>query len=746
VSAPEDPEVEAESLRVRRRATDSRISRKVVPPQTIRSGVVLRRELVDRLGAVEAGHVVSVAAPAGYGKSTVLAQWLDSDSRSGAWLAVDREDNDPAAMLRDILSSLRSGGVLGADASWGVRFTSGTAVTRGVDQLVGALEGADPGILVIDEAQHLRSRASRDVIGELALRLPQTLTLAVATRSDVRLPMGQLRMQGRLEEIGASDLVLTQEEATELAGEIGVHREGAFIADLLEHTEGWPVAVYLSLLAIKSGGGSTAPYEIRGDDRFIADYLQKEFVGRVSPSRASFLMRSSVLHEFSGDLCDFVLQRTGSHRILETLESSNLLITPLDRKRRWYRYHHVLKEYLQSQLQRDEPESVAALNLRAAVWYEEHGLPEAAIDHAMAAGDEDRAARLVTVVARSVFGQGRIETLTRWLSWFEEAGRIDRHPSIAVLGALTYALLGNEAVARRWAGTMDEGTDLGPVAGVVRAAMCPGGIDQMLADAVAAREALNASSDWHSAAMAFEGMALYWKGDIGAADARFALAAKTAEGHDARPAQAFSIAARSTIMASRGDYAEANMLAEHSVRILEGSGLEEIATSVLPYVTSARAAMRAGDPVQARRMLGRAVAIRPVLSAAAPIIALHTLVEMVEAHLEVGDISGARLAVRAIDDIMRQRPRLGLPEERFADLRAQVAAMPAGHVGASTLTNAELRVLPMLGTHLSFAEIGDRLYVSRHTVKTQAMSIYRKLGASSRSEAVELAKEMYLLH
>lgn len=720
--------------------------RNTVPPQTTRSGVVLRRELVDRLGAVGAGHVISVAAPAGYGKSTVLAQWLDSDSRPGAWLAIDREDNDPATMMSDILSSLRRGGILGADASSGIRFTSGTAVTRGVDQLIHALEGADPGILVLDEAQNLRSRASRDLVGELALRLPETLTLAVATRSDVRLPVVQLRLQGGLVEVEAADLVMTSDEAIELARYVGVDNDEAFIADLVEHTEGWPVAVYLSLLAIRSGSGSTVPRGIRGDDRFMADYLQKELIAHLSQPRATFLMRSSVLDEFSGELCDFVLQRTGSQRILEKLESSNLLIVPLDRQRRWYRYHQVLKEYLREQVQRDEPESVAPMHVRAAVWYEEHDLPETAIDHAMAAGDEDRAARLVAVTARLVFSQGRIETLKRWLGWFEGAGRIDRHPSIAAIGALTYALLGNEAVARLWAGIVDEAADLGPIAGLVRAAMCSGGIDQMLADAVAAEEALSPTSDWHSAALAFQGLALYWRGDIEAADARLALCARTAEHHDARPAAAFSIAVRSAIMASRGDHTEASMLAEHSVQAVESAGFEAIATSVLPYVAAARAAARGGDPVQARRMLGRAVALRPVLSPAAPVIALHTLLEMAEGHMELGDISGARLAVRAIDDIMRQRPRLGLPEDRFVDIKARVAAMPVGQVGASTLTNAELRVLPLLGTHLSFAEIGDRLYVSRHTVKTQAMSIYRKLGASSRSEAVQLAKEMYLLH
>lgn len=743
------PEVKATatgSSQVRGRVANSLVLRNTVPPQTTRSGVVLRRDLVDRLGAVGAGQVVSVAAPAGYGKSTVLAQWLNSDSRPGAWLTVHSEDNDPATMMSNIVFSLRIGGVLSADASTGVRFTSRTAVTRGVDQLIRALEGADPGILVLDEAQNLRSRASRDLVGELALRLPETLTLAVATRSEVRLPLGQLRLQGGLVEVAAEDLVMTSEEATELAGRIGLDTDDALIADLVEHTEGWPVAVYLSLLAIKSGSGSPIPHEIRGDDRFMADYLQKELIAHLSPPRATFLMRSSVLNEFSGELCDFVLQRTGSQRILEKLELSNLLIIPLDRQRRWYRYHQVLKEYLRDQLQRVEPESVASLHLRAAVWYEEHDLPEPAIDHAMAAGDEDRAARLVAATARLVFSQGRVETLERWLGWFEKPGRIDRHPSIAAIGALTYALLGNEAVARLWAGIVDDATDLGPVAGLVRAAMCSGGIDQMLADAVAAEEALNPNSDWHSAAVAFQGLALYWTGDVQAADARFALAAKTAEYHDARPAAAFSIAVRSAIMASRGDYTEASMLAEHSVSVVESAGFEAIATSVLPFVAAARAAMRGGDPVRARRMLGRAVALRPVLSPAAPVIAFHTLVEMAEAHMEVGDIAGARLAVGAIDDIMRQRPRLGLPEDRFVDLKARVAAMPAGQVGASTLTNAELRVLPLLGTHLSFAEIGDRLYVSRHTVKTQAMSIYRKLGASSRSEAVQLAKEMYLLH
>ena len=195
----------------------------------------------------------------------------------------------------------------------------------------------------------------------------------------------------------------------------------------------------------------------------------------------------------------------------------------------------------------------------------------------------------------------------------------------------------------------------------------------------------------------------------------------------------------------REEWDEAARMAAQSVALIVDAGIEEYLTSALPFAVSARVAIRSGRTDEAITLLGRASAIRPRLGAAIPVLSVLSLLEMVKAYIELGDMGGARLVIREASDILAIRPQLGaLTADRDA-LRSRLSALPSGRVGASSLTTAELRVLPLLVTHLSYPAIAERLYVSRHTVKTQAMSIYRKLGVSSRAEAVEAARGLGLI-
>jgi LuxR family maltose regulon positive regulatory protein len=718
-------------------------------PDTARAGVVPRTKLVERLCAAEEARVVVVAAPAGYGKSTLLAQWLERDSRSGAWLTLDHHDNDPATLLTNVARSLGQAGLLSGDAQSEFRFTSATALSRGVWTLVRSIDEATSGLLVLDQADSLRSRASRDVVAELAVRIPPTMTLAVASRSDIRLPAAKLRSRGELLEVSASDLAMSGEEAEVLAAHLGINGHESVIDALVEHTEGWPVGLYLTMLTAKSDDPSPTSLQVRGDDRFLAEYMRGELFGRLSEKRASLLVRISILDEFSGPLCDFLLEREDSSRTLDSLASANLLIVPLDHRRRWYRFHQLFREFLLGELQRREPEAVDSLHLRAAMWYEDHDIPDEAIRHAMAAGDQDRVARLVAASARVTFAEGRADTVLDWLAWFGEADRSARYPDICVLALLAHAHLGDAVLAQRYAATIgaagERPADLSPVARLARALMCGAGIERMHADAVEAQASLPPASEWHAAAVAAEGLALLWSGETEAADARLALAAEIGERFSAVPAAIFALATRSAIATKRGDHAEADALATRSLHLVRRVGLERYATSVVSFVVAARAARHRGDPAEARRLLSQASTLRPILTVVLPVIAIQSLLEMAEVEIELGDIAGARQLLREVADILNQRSGLGRLEDRFLEMRERLSSMPAGATTASTLTNAELRLLPLLVTHLSFPEIGERLYLSRHTVKTQAMSIYRKLGVSSRSEAVSAAREMHLL-
>ena len=221
-----------------------------------------------------------------------------------------------------------------------------------------------------------------------------------------------------------------------------------------------------------------------GDDRFMGEYLRAELLGRVSRAEVVFLTRSSVLDRMCGSLCDVTVGGSRSDRILDRLERRNLLVIPLDRRGRWYRYHHLFRELLHAELLRREPEMVPELCRRAAGWYETNGLPETAIEYAQRAGDAERVARLVLRSANPVWVSGRVDTVLRWMEWFATEGLIEQHPAIAVHGALIYALVGRAGDAERWAaaaeratsgGVLDDGNTLEGTLAYLRALLCRDG-------------------------------------------------------------------------------------------------------------------------------------------------------------------------------------------------------------------------------------------------------------------------------
>jgi LuxR family transcriptional regulator, maltose regulon positive regulatory protein len=341
----------------------------------LRPGIVARAALVDRLLASHRVPVVSVVAPAGYGKTTLLSQWAEQRGRT-AWVSLDERDNDPEILLACAAAALDR--VEGIDPAllrtrWlGGPSIAATAVTR----LAGAMSAmTEPVALVLDHLEQVSNQDCRDAIAELALHLPVGSQLAIATRSAPPLPMARLRAARDLVEVGADDLAMDASEACVLLEAAGVQIDDADQGQLIERTEGWPVGLYLAALAIKAGGPEeNAGLRFSGDDRLMVDYLRSELLSRLSEGEVSFLTRTSVLERMCGPLCDSVLGASGSAARLAALEGSNLLLVALDRRAEWYRYHHLLQDLLGAELRRREPEVVPQLHLRAATWYEANGL------------------------------------------------------------------------------------------------------------------------------------------------------------------------------------------------------------------------------------------------------------------------------------------------------------------------------------------------------------------------------------
>ena len=721
-------------------------------PPAARPGIVARPALVDRLVTAQA-PVITVVAPPGYGKTTLMAQWAECIGPRVAWLSCDEKDNDPVVLLSALAVALDRIEPVDPAIFWALA-SPGAGITV-VPRLVSAITSMQrPVTVVLDHAEAVTNKPCLLAIAELALHLPPGSQLALASRTGVPLPAARLRAQGGIVEIGAGDLAMGPLEASCLLKGAGADVTEAGVHDLLQRTEGWPAGLYIAALAMKSGTRqSEVGFTFTGDDVFMGDYLRSELLDNVSGEEASFLARTSVLDRMCGPLCDAILDEKGSGRVLDQMESRNLLVVPLDRRREWYRYHHLLRELLLSELRRREPELVADLHFRAAAWFEANGMPEAAVEHAHAAGDYDRLARLVLGLQQQVWASGRVETVLHWMEWLSDVTSAEHYGAIAVHGSLIFALLGRPAEAERWAasaerasptGILPDGSTMEGTLAYLRAILCRDGLDEMRRDARIAWEGLSPASPYRATMLYTEGISCLLEGDRPRADPILTRAFEVAIGAGSLPLGALILAEQCGAAADRDDWPEVMALAQRAVGIVEDGCLGDYWTSALVYAWAARAALHRGDVPQARSYLGRASRLRPLLTYVLPVVSVQALLEMACSYLTLGDLGGAAAVLAQAHEILQQRPDLGVLPRRAAELRSRLATINEIAVGASSLTAAELRLLPLLSTHLSFREIGERLFVSPHTVKTQAYSAYRKLGVSSRSEAVARARELGL--
>jgi LuxR family maltose regulon positive regulatory protein len=544
-------------------------------------------------------------------------------------------------------------------------------------------------------------------------------------------------------------------EAGRLLAAARVELPDGEVAELTRRTEGWPVALYLAALSIKAQAPRNGDgVGLSGRDRFLADYLQSVLLSRLSPTEVQFLTRTAVLDRLSGPLCDAVLDTSGSAAVLASLERSNLLVVPLDRQREWYRYHHLFQELLREELERSEPELVRELTLRAAHWCQRHGLAEAAIDYAMDAGDADLVARGVEQVAISVYRSGRLATVQRWFDWFNDRGLIQQYPAVAMLGTWVQALGGHAAAAERWAaaaeqgsyeGMLPDGSSIDGWRALLRAKLCRHGVTQMRADAELALTLIPVDSLWRAPAQLLAGISHLLAGDLDVADDLLAEAVEVAKDTGATVAATVALAERAILAIGRQDWRDAEILVEQARSVVNMAHLEAFATSVVLYAAGARVAIHQGNVDQADHDLARAQQLRPQATHALPYYAVQARLELIRAYLALTDVASARTVLREVDDLLRWRPDLGTLPDQADQLRSQLDPLGGAVIGTGSLTIAERRLLPLLPTHHSFREIGQHLHLSQHTVKSQAMSIYRKLGASSRGQAVQRARTLGLL-
>jgi LuxR family maltose regulon positive regulatory protein len=716
---------------------------------------VSRPQFADRLAAAQTATLALVVAPAGYGKTTVLAEWAEHDERPFAWIAAVPGDNDPDRLLASIVRALHEIEALPQDV---VRWAAAPRVERGTGVLGGLLAALDagrrPAVLVVDDAHVLREPAAVELMSTLIDHVTAPSMVVIASRTEPALPVGRLRAQDALVELRTGDLAMSDAEAGQVLSQAGLELAPADAAAIVHSTEGWPAGLHLAGLAVADQEDpARAVGRFAGDDRVVADYLRDEMLAPLTAGELEFLTRTSLLDRLSGPLCDAVLGRQGSGDALWRLARGGVLLTPIDRGEEVFRLHGLLADLLRSRLRRTEAALEVTLHERASAFYEREGDVDRAIEHAIAAGEVDRVADLLWTVMPAHMAQNRDRLLERWLERLDDA-QIAERPVLALAAATSCAARGARDVAERWTATAERAIlrepaerrrPLSAVALALRAMIARDGVAHMGQDAAQALALAGTDSPWRSVACFLEGVSLHLGGELGAARIRLEEGAR--RGTPAVPSLRVLCLAQLALMALQDDdLEEGSVLIERARGDVDYARLSDTPACALVFAVSAYALAYHGrvdaarrDATTARRLIGDFDEVTPWYDA-------EVRVALARAELRLSDASAARSLLSDASRALRRVPDTLLVHGWIDDAWARADTFAVGAVaGPSTLTRAELRVLRFLPSHLSFREIATRLHVSANTVKTQAHAVYRKLDASSRSEAVARARDVGLI-
>jgi LuxR family transcriptional regulator, maltose regulon positive regulatory protein len=697
-----------------------------------------RTALVNRLRAARGCALVTLVAPPGYGKTTLLSQWAERDPRPFTWIAGDRGSRGVSGLVESVAAVLREP----ADDS---------LEPATLERVARAWTGVGkPAVLVFDDVHLLRDDETAAVSRLIAATPTGSLVVlsgrALPRLADPSLPL--LRATGRLVELGADELALSRREAGAALKAFGVTVADTELTALFEKTEGWPAGIHQAAAMLPTGSAGSRN-GFRASNATTFDFFQDECLAALAPEERSFLRRTSVLDRMCGALCDATLDTTGSARTLESLAATSVFLVPIDRRGEWFRYHHLLRESLRQELAGHEPELLAGLHQRAAAWLERHGDSRGALRHAHMGGNREHFMRIFGTAALAEYNGPSPAGVQGWLAELDDE-LLSSDCRAAVVAARLHAHSGDLAKAQRCLAAASETTDddvlTGAAIALTRAALCENGAEAMLADTEHALEVLPASDGWRPYGLLLQGVACQLLGEDERAAAILSGAVVAAQRLEEHDTTVIALGESSVLAAARGSWDEADGHLLRACGRAEEHGLEQHPAFALVLALAARTHLRNGLWNDAQVAIARAQRLLPALTWALPWLAVQARLELTAAFVMLRDAPSAHALLAQVDEILTARPDLGQLQRHRDRVAADVTAIPAGHDGQTVrLSRAELRLLPLLGTHLSFREIGAHLFLSRHTVKTQAISAYRKLGASSRREAVVEAARLALI-
>ena len=727
---------------------------------TPRPGLIVRAELQELLQSGLGAKLCLLNAPAGSGKTTLLAQWCaTSGGGRVAWVSLDEGDNDPTRFWTYVVEALRTvEPALGSGSLDALGRPSADLYRAVLPGLLNELStSASPLVLVLDDYHLQTNQACHRALAFFLEHLPAGVHVVLSGRSDPPLPLPRMRVSGDLAEIRVGDLQFTGEEALELLnGAMGLQLAADDVARLAERTEGWAAGLYLAGLSLRGRRDPSAFIAaFQGDTRHIADYLGEEVLARQPDAIRTFLLQTSILERLSGPLCDAVVEAEGSAELLVQLERSNLFLVPLDQRRRWYRYHHLFAQLLRLELAGRAPELLPSLHRRAAAWHRQAGNLDEAIGHASAAGEPAEAAALIARHWLTYWRRGQRATVARWLDGLDEDA-IMANPPVAYVAAWIRGYSGaTKQGCERWLAVLDDPTwegelqdgvsSLAFAANLAHAALV---FDDLGRAAAAGRRALELAGPksepfWWMAQSAL-GNALYLSGRATAARPELEELVRQVPAAAQPVAVVLALAVLSLLAGDRDDDRAALALARRAAATADTPGLGAEPRCAIAFAALGRALARRGELAEAEEHLQRALA--PVGIDSMAVQRAFALLQLAPVRRGRGDLPGALAAVEEARALVERFPDPGSLPALLEQTEQLLVPPPRRRIeAAAPLTDRELVVLRLLPTRLSARAIGGELSVSVHTVRSQIQAIYRKLQASTRSEAVDRARDLGLL-
>ena len=722
----------------------------------VHAGMLRRTRLLEMLDDHGASMLTVLDAGVGYGKTTLVRSWCIERPEPVIWMTLDSADDDPVRLWMHLATGVdRLGQGLGAGALTRLA-VRGVKVETAVDELMNGLVAfGRPVTIVLDDLHAVRSEASLGSIAYAIERLPAGARVVVSTRSDPAVGLAKLRASRALTEVRARELAFTVDEARELFVREGSGLSPESVGLLVERTEGWPAGLYLAALWLRDledpDEGARA---FAGSARHVGDYLTAEVLAALPAKTRDFLVGTSVLGRFTPELCDAVLGREDSAAVLAELARSNMFLVALEGRGEWYRYHRLFGEVLGLELER---EAAQQLRRRASAWCREHGFVEDAIEYAAAAGDSEMVADLLVETHLQFIWGGRIEQFLGWVRWLPSELLLE-HPVLPAAAAAGAALLAHpEVEVQRLLAVAERARRERPqlwspyveaVVEVTRAmAIERGNVGAAVEHGRRAVAAARAGAEvLEVGILASLSHALFFAGEL---DEARQIALQVVERPDApdRPdGYVGSLGLLALLDAEHGRTESAEAWARQAIRFARrhfqaDSWVVSLAHLGLALACATTDRLEDAEPEAVRGERLRRSPQPTVAHAHALLVLAHVRVARSRLAPAASDLKRARRMIAEFPDPGRLPTLATIVDE---DLRTATAN--AGNGGlVEEPSAAELAVLRCLATGLSRRETGEQLYISLNTVKTHTRELYRKLGATSRAEAVARAGALGLL-